>query len=59
MTKDTLLKKLEAAIDDAARGRMYGNIEIEFRAGEPTFLRQTKQEKLDDTENRYAATQRR
>jgi hypothetical protein len=54
MTKDALLKKLETAIDNAARGRMYGNIEIEFRAGEPVFIRKMEQEKLDETENRTA-----
>jgi hypothetical protein len=50
--KATLLRKLETAIDEAARQRMYGNIEIEFRAGEPVFIRKMQQEKLDETENR-------
>jgi hypothetical protein len=50
--KTTLLRKLETAIDEAARQRMYGNIEIEFRAGEPVFIRKMQQEKLDETENR-------
>jgi len=53
MTKQALLKKLEAAVDDAATQRLYGTIEIEFRAGEPTFLRKLQTEKLDETENRY------
>jgi hypothetical protein len=52
MTKTALLKKLETAIDEAIRQRLYGNIEIEFRAGNPTFLRTLNQEKLDDTEIR-------
>jgi len=52
MNKEQLLKKLETAIDEAARQRMYGNIEIEFRAGEPVFIRKMQQEKLDETENR-------
>ena len=52
MTRNALLKKLETAIDEAQRQRLYGNIEIEFRAGNPTFLRTLNQEKLDDTENR-------
>ncbi len=52
MTKDSLLKKLAATVDSAPRSRMYGTIEIEFRAGEPTFLRKTEHEKLDETENR-------
>ena len=51
MTKTALLKKLEGAIDDAIRQRLYGNIEIEFRAGEPVILRSAKTEKLDDGEN--------
>ncbi len=52
MEKPQLLKKVEAAIDEAVRQRMYGNIEIEFRAGEPVFIRTTKTEKLDETVNR-------
>jgi len=52
MDKATLLRKLETAIDEAARQRMFGNIEIEFRAGEPVFIRKMQQEKLDETENR-------
>lgn len=52
MTKNALLKKIEVAIDEAMHQRLYGNIEIEFRAGEPTFLRTHRQEKLDETENR-------
>jgi hypothetical protein len=52
MTKDALLKKLDAALDNAACGRIYGTLEIEFRAGEPVFIRTTHQEKLDETENR-------
>ena len=59
MNKEQLLKKLETAIDEAARQRMYGNIEIEFRAGEPVFIRKMQQEKLDETENRYASAYRR
>lgn len=55
MTKTALLKKVEVAIDEAIRQRLYGNIEIEFRAGNPTFLRTLNQEKLDDTENRANA----
>jgi len=55
MTKNALLKKIEAALDDVERQRMFGTIEIEFRAGEPVFLRKLQQEKLDtDTEIRHA-----
>ena len=59
MTKDALLRKLDAMLDDVRRGRTYGNIEIEFRAGEPVFIRKTEQEKLDETENRNHAEVRR
>lgn len=52
MTRDALLKRLDKMLEGVGRDRMYGTIEIEFRAGEPTFLRKTEQEKLDDTENR-------
>lgn len=52
MTKTQLLKKLETAIDDVERQRMFGTIEIEFRAGEPVFLRTQRQEKLDESETR-------
>jgi hypothetical protein len=52
MDKATLIRKLETAIDEAVRQRTYGNIEIEFRAGEAVFIRKTQTEKLDETENR-------
>lgn len=52
MTKTALLKKIEAALDDVERQRMFGTIEIEFRAGEPVFLRKMQAEKLDETGNR-------
>ncbi len=46
MNKDLLMKKIDAAVDSAMRGRMYGKIEIEFQAGAPMYLRELKQEKL-------------
>jgi hypothetical protein len=52
MTKDLLMKKLEAAVTEAERLRMFGTLEVEFRAGEPVFFRKHQQEKLDTTENR-------
>lgn len=55
MTRNALLKRIESAIDDAISKRLYGTLEIEFRAGEPTFLRSHRQEKLDETENRSHA----
>jgi hypothetical protein len=56
MTKTALLKKIETAIDEAMRQRLYGNLDIEFRAGEPILLRTHKQEKLDETEHRHVPT---
>ena len=53
MTREALLKKLEATVDGAIRDRLYGKVEVEFRAGRPTFLRQLKEDKLDtETETR-------
>lgn len=52
MTKTALLKKLDAAIEEAIAQCLYGNIEIEFKAGRATFLSTHRQEKLDETENR-------
>lgn len=59
MSRTELVKKLEAAVDDAIRTRMYGELLIEFRGGVPTFLRTTTQEKLDkETENRNGYSNR-
>jgi len=53
MSKELLMRKIEAAIDSAMRNRMFGKIEIEFCGGAPMFLRELKQEKLvDETRNR-------
>jgi hypothetical protein len=59
MKRDQLLKKLTTIVDDAASQCLYGNIEIEFRAGEAVFIRKTQQEKLDDRENPHGTTYRR
>jgi hypothetical protein len=48
MTKEALLNKIKTALDEAFRERLYGNIEIEFKAGEPTYLRKVATEKLDE-----------
>jgi hypothetical protein len=59
MTKQELLKKIEVALDDAIRQRLFGSIEIEFRAGDPVFLRTHRQEKLyNETETRHEKTYR-
>jgi len=47
MTADDLQRKVAAALADACRTRLYGVIEIEFKAGEPVFLRRISTEKLD------------
>jgi hypothetical protein len=53
MNKEQLMKKLDAAIDSAMRGRMYGKIEVEFNDGVPMFFRKLEQEKLSiGTRNR-------
>ena len=52
MTRDELLKKLQVAVDDAMRTRLYGHLQLEFKAGYPTFLRTLNEEKLDETGNR-------
>jgi len=52
MDKTILMRELEAAIDAALAQRMYGKIEVEFKAGYATFLRTTAEKKLDKTENR-------
>ena len=54
MDKATLMRELEAAVDAALAQRMYGKIEIDFKAGYATFLRTTAEKKLDQnkTENR-------
>jgi hypothetical protein len=59
MTKQALLKKLETAIDEADRHRLYGTLEIEFKAGEPTFIRKMQTEKLDERENPNGQSYRR
>jgi hypothetical protein len=46
MTKNALLKKLETAIEDAERSRMWGTIEIQFNDGVPALLRKSETEKL-------------
>jgi hypothetical protein len=50
MNKEQLMKRIEAAVDAAMRGRMYGNIEIEFQCGTPMWIRKTEKEKLTTNE---------
>jgi len=46
MTKQALLKKLDAMLDDAATNRTYGTIEIQISDGTPALLRKSTTEKL-------------
>ena len=51
MTKDALLKKLDAVMTDAARTGMWGEINIVVRDGKATVLRTTRSEQLDTEKN--------
>jgi hypothetical protein len=54
MTKQALLRKLETMLDGAARERLYGNIEIQFKAGQPQLVRKSSTEILNhDTEKTF------
>jgi hypothetical protein len=53
MNKEQLMERLDAAVDFAMRGRMFGKIEVEFVDGAPMFFRKLEQEKLSiGTRNR-------
>jgi hypothetical protein len=58
VTRQKLTRTLQLAINEAMDGRVYGAVEIEFRDGKATFLRTNRQEKLDETENRYGQYRR-
>ncbi len=55
MTKQALLKKLDAMLTTAENERMWGNMEIEIRNGVPTVLRKLTTEKLDNPLERIHA----
>jgi hypothetical protein len=55
MTKDALLKKLDAMLTSANAERMYGQIEI--KDGEPSLLRKTYTERLDSDRERTRGQQ--
>lgn len=46
MDKATLLKKLDALLDEFDRARMFGSIEIVFRFGKVSTLRRLLTEKI-------------
>jgi predicted transcriptional regulator len=52
MTRDALLKKLATMLASAEADRMYGQIEIEIKDGEPTLLRKATTERLDTDRER-------
>lgn len=53
MTKNALLKKIEAVMTEAERLRMYGEIQIVVRNGEATVLRTMRSEQLDAEKNSH------
>jgi hypothetical protein len=60
MTRNALLKKLDAIMADAERNRMWGQLEIEIRDGEATLLRKSTTEKLsmENTRDDYSSRSR-
>ncbi len=50
MPKIDLMKKLEAVVDEMARGRIWGTLQVDFQNGEATMLRKTLTEKLPTDE---------
>jgi hypothetical protein len=51
MTKNLLLKKIDAMLTTAEQDRMWGNIEIEIRNGFPVVIRKSTTEKLESAED--------
>ena len=51
MDRETLVRKLNTIFDEWERSRAWGNVEIEFRDGEPNMIRKTTNEKLQTQEN--------
>ena len=51
MDRGTLVRKLNTIFDEWERARAWGNVEIEFRDGEPNMIRKTTNEKLQTQEN--------
>jgi len=52
MTRNALLKKLDSMLASAEADRMWGQIEIEIKDGEPTLLRRAITERLDNDRER-------
>ena len=51
MTRPELVNRLEAVIDEMARTRTWGTVQVDFQAGEATVLRKTSTEKLTTEKN--------
>jgi hypothetical protein len=57
MTKTELMKALELAVDDAIRTQIWGVLEITFKGGDATQLRQEKITRLQSTQGTTHAKQ--
>jgi hypothetical protein len=51
MDRPTLLKKLDAMIQEIERTHAWANVEVEFRDGVANMIRSTKNEKVVPQEN--------
>jgi hypothetical protein len=56
MDRKTLLRKLEAMLEEVERERSYGQIAIAFRDGKTDFIRKEITEKLEMQGNSHAKT---
>lgn len=54
MTKSELMKQLETAVDDAVRTQLWGVLEITFKGGDATQLRQKKITRLQQQGTTHA-----
>ncbi len=58
MNRQALMKKLEMMFDEIERGRVWANVEIEFREGTANMIRTTKNEKLAQENTRETRSYR-
>jgi hypothetical protein len=59
VTKQELMRQLEAAVDEAIRTEMWGVIEVSFSGGVPAILRQEKTTRLNGGNERTHANKNR
>lgn len=52
MEKNMLLERLSSLLDEAERGRTWGNIDVEIRDGRPVVIRRSYTDKLTEDDNR-------